>query len=132
MKAAHTNLPGLPPPPDPPQHRYTQPLAPANAELLLLWQVLLVYARHLLGLLRQAGERGLALLARGFGSMQASFVLTNLTRGILRAIALERVLLARAAGTQAGGSQAGGQPDPAASNARKRTPRAPRQAATEA
>ena len=108
MDAPRTTFSGLPPPPDPPQGRYRRP--PATAELLLLVQVLLVYARHLIDLLNQAAERGCLLLARCFGTAQAGFVLTSLSRGILRAIALERVLLAPAGGQPAGGQPAGGQP----------------------
>lgn len=108
-----------------PQDRHGRPLPPATAELLILLQVLLVYARHLLNMLEHQAQRSFARLARSFGSAQAGFVLTNLASGILRAIALERVLLA-----QAGGASAGGQP--AARQSRKRTPPAAQQAAQQA
>ncbi|HET8997597.1 MAG TPA: hypothetical protein VFN42_13090 [Acetobacteraceae bacterium] len=100
--------------PDPPQDHHTSPLTPPTAELLVLLQILLVYARHLRDTLARLAQRSVAHLARGFGSAQAGFVLTALTRGLLRAIALEHVLLA----------QAGGQPGPpAASKPRTRRPR---------
>ena len=88
----------LPPPPDPPQDRHGRPLPPATAELLIQLQVLLVYARHLIDTLAWQANRGVALIAQCFGSAQAGLVLTHLASGILRAIALERVLLAQAAG----------------------------------
>jgi hypothetical protein len=122
MNEAGTATPGLPPPPDPPKDRSARPLPPATVELLIQVQVLLVYARHLRGLLAQVAERGFSLAAQCFGSVQAAFVLTNLTRGILRAIALERVLLART----------GGEPDAAAGKPRKRMPQAARQSASRA
>ncbi|HET8996961.1 MAG TPA: hypothetical protein VFN42_09855 [Acetobacteraceae bacterium] len=89
--------------------------------LLILVHALLVYARHWARLFGQAAERGIALLAHCCGSAQASFVLSHFTRGILRAIALQRVLSARAVGEPAGNAAgaASGMP-------RKRTPPAGR------
>lgn len=122
MNESRTSTPGLPLPPDAPRVRYGRPLPPATVALLIQLQVLLVYARHLLGFLAQVAERGFSLVARCFGSVQVAFVLTNLTRGILRAIALERVLLTRT----------GGEPDPVANKPRRRMPQAARQSASHA
>ncbi|MBV9748793.1 MAG: hypothetical protein JO157_08255 [Acetobacteraceae bacterium] len=78
-----------PAPPAPPQR---------IAAVLRVVHVLLAYGRHLAG---SAGHRaaapGFAAIAACFGTANLSLILAHLHRGILRAVALERVLLARAA-----------------------------------
>src|SRR5487761_2739502 len=72
---------GLSPPPDPPQDRAEKPVPQNIADVLTLLHILLAYGRHLAATLE---PRAAAILAR-------------LSRGMLRLMALERVLLARAA-----------------------------------
>jgi hypothetical protein len=60
--------------------------------------VLLGYGRHLLGTLQhRAAAPSFNTIAVGFGTANPSTILAHLNRGILRAIALQRVLFARAA-----------------------------------
>ena len=59
--------------------------------------VLLGYGRHLLATIRRrATAPNFSCIAVGFGTANLSFICAHLNRGILRAIALERVLRARA------------------------------------
>jgi hypothetical protein len=61
-------------------------------------RVLLGYGRHLLGTVRQrATAPTFPTIAACFGTANLSTILAHLNRGILRATALERFLLARAA-----------------------------------
>src|SRR5579875_696724 len=71
--------------------RRIRPMPPATVELLILLQLLLIQARHLRDTVARVVERALARSMQGFGSAQARFVLANLARGILRAIALQHV-----------------------------------------
>jgi hypothetical protein len=60
--------------------------------------ILLGYGRHLLGTVRQrATTPTFTTIAACFGTANLSTILAHLNRGLLRAAALERVLLARAA-----------------------------------
>ena len=60
--------------------------------------ILLTYGRHLIDTVRQrATAPNFFAIAANFGTANVSSILTHLNRGILRAMALERVLLARAA-----------------------------------
>jgi hypothetical protein len=66
--------------------------------LLRVVRVLLGYGRHLADTVRErAAAPGFAAIAACFGTANLSPILAHLHRGILRAAALERVLLARAA-----------------------------------
>jgi hypothetical protein len=59
--------------------------------------ILLGYGRHLLATVRhRAAAPTFPIIAAGFGTSNLSAILAHLNRGILRATALERVLLARA------------------------------------
>jgi hypothetical protein len=68
------------------------------AALLRLVRILLDYGRHLAGTVEhRAASPGFAAIAVCFGTANLAVILAHLHRGILRASALERVLLARAA-----------------------------------
>jgi hypothetical protein len=83
-----------PPQPDQPPATIPERIAP----LLRVVRVLLGYGRHLAGTIRhRAAAPGFAAIAACFGTADLSVILAHLHRGILRATALERVLLARAA-----------------------------------
>ena len=84
-----------PPPPAPPSgtripHRV--------ATLLHAARILLGYGRHLADTIRdRAAAPGFTTIASCFGTTRLPVILASLTRGILRATALERLLLERAA-----------------------------------
>lgn len=84
--------------PDPQQRRPGKPV-PANiAQVLHILHILLGYGRHLADSLeRRAGARHFSVIARCFGTAKVSVILAHLCRGIMRAVVLERLLLARAA-----------------------------------
>ena len=84
--------------PDPAQGRPATTL-PNNIEVLLhVARYLLGYGRHLIDTIRQrAAAPNFDAIAACFGTSNLSTILAHLNRGILRCIALERVLLARAA-----------------------------------
>ena len=89
---------GLPPQPDPPQDRPAKPVPPNIADLLVIVRILLGYGRHLANTLeRRAAGRGFATIAQFFGTARLPAIQARLARGLLRAMALEQVLLARAA-----------------------------------
>ena len=71
----------------------------SNVEFLLhVARVLLGYGRHMIDTLRQrASAPSFNAVAACFGTAKISTILAHLNRGLLRAAALERVLLARAA-----------------------------------
>jgi len=75
------------------------PAVPENiAGLLYVVGVLLEYGRHLAATIeRRAAAPGFGLFAALFGSPRLPVILTYLHRGILRATALETLLLQRAA-----------------------------------
>jgi hypothetical protein len=80
----------------PPPH----PLAPPQriATFLRVVRILLGYGRHLADTVNhRAAAPGFATIAACFGTANLALILARLHRGILRAAALERVLLARAA-----------------------------------
>jgi hypothetical protein len=85
-------------PPDPPKDPPATSL-PDNIEALLLFaRYLLGYGRHLIDTIRQrAAAPNFNAIAANFGTANLATILAHLNRGILRCIALERVLLARAA-----------------------------------
>ena len=90
-----TNAPATPSSPsDPPQEKCA-----SNLEFVLhVARVLLTYGRHLIDTVRQrAAAPNFHGIAACFGTANLTTILAHLNRGILRAEALERVLLARAA-----------------------------------
>ncbi len=94
----NVSTPGLPPPPDPPKARPTRPIPEGIAAVLILVRILLAYGQHLSATLEhRATARSFSAIAQFFGTARVPVILSRLSRGILRATALERVLLARAA-----------------------------------
>ncbi|HTI81655.1 MAG TPA: hypothetical protein VL614_14505 [Acetobacteraceae bacterium] len=75
------------------------PAIPNNIAVLLhAARILLDYGRHLIDTVRhRATAPDFNAIAACFGTENLSTILAHLNRGILRAVALERVLLARAA-----------------------------------
>ncbi len=85
-------------PPDPPQGLYDSTLPNNIAAILHAARILLGYGRHLIDTVRQRFTAPhFNAIAACFGTDNLSSILAHLNRGILRAAALERVLLARAA-----------------------------------
>ena len=86
------------PAPPKPDRTTTTPLPPNLAAVLAVVQILLAYGRHLAETFpRRSAAPGFHLIAKAFGTSRAAFILAHIRRGILRAAALERLLLARAA-----------------------------------
>ena len=123
-------------PPDPPQD-HPAPTLPNNIAFLLhAVGTLLDYGRHLIATVsHRATAPNFNAIAACFGTDNLSTILANLNRGILRATALERVLLARAATghdidlveplprtPQPQPAPAGAQPEPPAPPPAARTP----------
>jgi len=91
-------IPGPASPPDPPQDRPGNPVPEYIAVFLHAVSILLDYGRHLLGTVpHRAAAPTFPTIAACFGTANLSTILAHLNRGILRADALERFLLARAA-----------------------------------
>jgi hypothetical protein len=85
-------------PPDPPQDRPGNPMPEYVAVMLHAVSILLGYGRHLLDTVRQrATAPTFPAIAACFGTANLSTIRAHLNRGILRAAALERFLLTRAA-----------------------------------
>ena len=83
---------------DPPQDQCASSLPDNIAVILHAARILLDYGRHLVATVRhRATAPGFHAIAECFGTSNLSTILAHLNRGILRAVALERVLLARAA-----------------------------------
>jgi hypothetical protein len=94
------DLPAPASPPDPPQDQpgKTAPVPEYIAALLYAVGILLGYGRHLLATVhRRAAAPTFPTIAAAFGTANLSTIQAHLNRGILRAMALERFLLARAA-----------------------------------
>jgi hypothetical protein len=86
-------------PPDPPRDRpaQTAPVPEYIAGILHAVSILLDYGRHLLATVhRRATAPTFPTIAACFGTANLPTILAHLNRGILRAIALQRFLLARA------------------------------------
>jgi hypothetical protein len=85
-------------PPDPAQDHPATTM-PHNIEVLLhAVGILLTYGRHLIDTVRlRAATPNFNAIAACFGTSNLATILAHLNRGLLRAAALERVLLARAA-----------------------------------
>jgi hypothetical protein len=89
---------GRPSIPDPQQDRSGHAVPKNIAELLYVVRILLEYGRHLAATLESRAARpGFSLIARSFGTANLPVILAHLTRGIMRAIALQSLLLRRAA-----------------------------------
>ena len=85
-------------PQDPLQDQCATTLPNNIAVILHAARILLDYGRHLVATVRQrAAAPTFNAIAECFGTENLSTIVAHLNRGILRAIALERVLLARAA-----------------------------------
>ena len=84
--------------PDPHQDRPGDAVPKNIAQLLYVVRILLEFGRHLAATLESRAARpGFSLIARPFGTANLPVILAHLTRGIMRAIALESLLLKRAA-----------------------------------
>jgi hypothetical protein len=95
---AAPNPAGLSPQSAPPKDRPGSPAPARIAEILTVVSVLASYGRHLAQTLEQrAVARGFATIARFFGTVAFDTILAHLHRGLMRAIALERMLRTRAA-----------------------------------
>ena len=85
-------------PTDPPQDQPGSTVPEHIAFLLHAVDILLGYGHHLLSTIRQrATAPTFTTIAASFGTANLATILAHLNRGILRAAALERLLLARAA-----------------------------------
>jgi hypothetical protein len=88
-------------PPDPPKDPPATTLPENIGALLRVARILLTYGGHLLDTIRQrAAAPNFNAIAANFGTANLNTIFAHLNRGILRCIALERVLLARAAAGQ--------------------------------
>ncbi len=98
MSHTATLTAGLVTPPDPARDRDGRPVPERIAEILDIAGILAAYGRHLADTIEhRAVWRGFATIAQFFGTAVIAVILPHLRRGIMRAVALERVLLARAA-----------------------------------
>jgi hypothetical protein len=83
---------------DPPQDHRASTLPNNIAVLIHATSILLDYGRHLIDTIRQrATAPNFNAIADCFGTSNIAIILAHLNRGLLRATALQRVLLARAA-----------------------------------
>ena len=98
MEADVPNTTGPAPPTDPPQDQPGSTVPNRIAFLLQAVDILLGYGHHLLNTIRhRATTPTFTTIAASFGTANVATILAHLNRGILRAAALERLLLARAA-----------------------------------
>ncbi|HVC60286.1 MAG TPA: hypothetical protein VND19_08015 [Acetobacteraceae bacterium] len=96
MNHTATIAAGLATPPDPARDRNSQPVPARIAEILDITGILSAYGRHLADTIEhRAVWRGFATIAQFFGTAVIAVILPQLRRGIMRAVALQRVLLAR-------------------------------------
>jgi hypothetical protein len=88
--------------PQDPAQDHPAPTLPANiATLLHAVRILLGYGRHLVATVRErAAAPNFPAIAACFGTANLPTILAHLNRGLLRAVALEKLLLARAAAGQ--------------------------------
>ena len=92
------DVPGSTSPPDPPQDHPGITTPEYVAALLYVVGILLGYGRHLLSTVhRRAAAPSFPSIAACFGTANLATIIAHLNRGILRARALQRFLLARAA-----------------------------------
>ena len=93
MTDAHTTA-GLATRPDPPEDRDGEPVPDRIAPILQIALILAEYGRHLAATIeRRALWRGFATIAQFFGTAAPAVILPYIHRGIMRAMALERMLL---------------------------------------
>ena len=93
-----TNTAGLFTPPDPPKDRDRTAVPEHIAYVLHIVAILAAYGRHLADTIeRRAAGRGFSTIAQYFGTATVSVILAHIQRGVMRAVALQRMLLARAA-----------------------------------
>ena len=98
MEADAPTTSGPASPPDPPPDRPGNTVPGRIAFVLHALGIMLGFGRHLLATVRhRAAAPTFTIIAACFGTSKLSTILAHLNRGILRATALERVLLARAA-----------------------------------
>ncbi|HUN42174.1 MAG TPA: hypothetical protein VMU81_17945 [Acetobacteraceae bacterium] len=84
--------------PDPQQDRSSESLPPFIAQVLYVIAVVAQYGHHILDMLEDRTVlRGFVLFARFFGTMAVPVISAHVRRGIMRAVALDRMLRARAA-----------------------------------
>ena len=92
------NTAGLSPRSAPAKDRPARPVPPRIAEILGIVTILAGYGRHLAATLEhRAVARGFATIAQYFGTGTLDTIQAHILRGLMRAIALERLLLLRAA-----------------------------------
>ena len=98
MGTTATLTAGLATLPDPPADRSGKPVPERIAVLLSIVAVLAEYGRHLAETVEhRAIWRGFATIAQFFGTATLPVILAHIQRGLMRAVALERMLLRRAA-----------------------------------
>jgi hypothetical protein len=98
MSAATTITAGLAALPDPPKDRSGKPVPERIAAMLSVLAILIEYGRHLAETIeRRAIWRGFATIAQFFGTAAIPVMLAHIHRGLMRALALEQMLLRRAA-----------------------------------
>jgi hypothetical protein len=96
--SAATATAGLSPRPAPPKERRARPTPERITEILTVLSILAAYGRHLIETVeRRAAARGFATIAQFFGTVTIDTILAHIYRGLMRAMALERLLLRRAA-----------------------------------
>jgi len=96
--SAATTAADLATPPDPQPDRPGKPVPERIAEILAIAGILAEYGRHLAATIEhRAIWRGFATIAQFFGTAAIPRILPYLQRGIMRAVALHRVLQQRAA-----------------------------------
>jgi hypothetical protein len=98
MHHAATLTAGLVTRPDPPRDRAGKPVPEGIAAVLSVVAVLMTYGRHLAEMVEhRAAWRGFATVAQFFGTAALPGMLAHIQRGMMRAMALQHVLLQRAA-----------------------------------
>jgi hypothetical protein len=98
MDAATTLSAGLPTPPDPAKDQAGKPVPERIAAALSIVAVLAEYGRHLAETVEhRAIWRSFATIAQFFGTAALPVTLAHIQRGIMRALALQHMLLRRAA-----------------------------------
>jgi hypothetical protein len=98
MGTATTLTAGLASLPDPQKDRPGRPVPEGIAAVLAILAILTGYGRHLAETLEhRAVWSGFATIAQFFGTASVPVILAHIKRGIMRAVALERMLRRRAA-----------------------------------
>jgi hypothetical protein len=98
MQLAGTLTAGLATPPDPTKDRTGRPVPEGIAAVLSILAILIDYGRHLADMVEhRTAWRGFATVAQFFGTAAPPVMLAHIQRGLMRAMALQHVLLQRAA-----------------------------------